>query len=126
MNLTNWTENYAVGSFESIKLFFIKYFQSPVPWTWANSAAFWRLTRGRVWRFLLADGAVVVLAGDVYDAVLTVDDDEDEAVEFSSSNCCTCRISTYSSRFCDADDVDEAAAAAEINEEFGRLPLNDD
>jgi hypothetical protein len=74
---------------------------------------------------LLADGVVVVLAGDVYDAVLTVDDDEDEAVEFSSSNCCTCKISTYSSRlFCDADDdVDEAAAAAEINEEFGRLPF---
>lgn len=77
---------------------------------------------------MLADGVVVVLAGDVYDAVLTVDDDEDEAVEFSSSNCCTCKISTYSSSwFCDADDVDdEAAAAAEINEEFGRLPLRDE
>lgn len=66
----------------------------------------------------------MILAGDVYDAVLMVEDDEDEAVEFSSSNCCTCRISTYSSSwFCDADDVDEEAAAAEINEEFGRLPF---
>lgn len=58
--------------------------------------------------------------------MLTVDDDEDEAVEFSSSNCCTCRISTYSSSwFCDAADetVGDDEAAAEISAEFGRLPL---
>jgi hypothetical protein len=37
---------------------------------------------------LLVDGVVeLVLAGDEYETVFTVDDDEVDAVEFSSSNC---------------------------------------
>ena len=59
----------------------------------------------------------MILAGDVYDAVLTVDEEDDDAVEFSRSNCCTCRISTYSSSWFWEDD--------EINAGFGRLPLKD-
>lgn len=48
--------------------------------------------------------------------MFTVDDDEVEAVEFSSSNCCTCRMSTYSSsEFCEDDEINEAG--------FARLPL---
>lgn len=39
----------------------------------------------------------MVLGGEEYETVLTVDDDEVDAVEFSSSSCCTCRMSTYSS-----------------------------
>ena len=54
--------------------------------------------------------------------MLTVDDDWDEADEFPSSSCSTCRISTYSSSWLwDAIDDD---AAAEINEGFGRLSVN--
>lgn len=59
--------------------------------------------------------------------MLTVDEDEDDAVEFSSSNCCTCRMSTYSSSwFCEFDAADDEAAAAEISAEFGRLPFKSD
>lgn len=59
----------------------------------------------------------MILAGDVYDAVLTVDEDDDDAVEFSRSNCCTCRISTYSSSWFWEED--------EINAGFGRLPFEE-
>lgn len=57
--------------------------------------------------FLLADGVVALVLGGVeYETVFTVDDDEVDADEFSSSNCCTCRMSTYSSSwFCDDGEV---------------------
>lgn len=56
----------------------------------------------------------MVLGGEEYETVLTVDDDEVDAVEFSSSSCCTCRMSTYSSSwFC--DDVEISV------DEFGLL-----
>ena len=86
-----------------------------LPWTWAEySAAFCRLTRGRFLVTAAVADVVVAVNGDitevVYDAVGTVDVVEDDAVVFSnwirfSNICCTCKMSTYSSKLFCADNV---------------------
>ena len=90
-----------------------------LPWTWAEySAAFCKLTLGRFLVTAAADDDdaddVVAVDGDitevVYDAVGTVDVVEDDAVVFSnwirfSNICCTCKMSTYSSKLFCADNV---------------------
>lgn len=64
-----------------------------LPWSWDEySAAFCKLTRGRLVNAL--DDVAVVKAVVVADAAA----DDVWLSEFSSSNCCTCVISTYSSK----------------------------
>ncbi len=85
------------------------------PCTWQEySAAFCKLTLGRFLAVAIVFGDMTV---DEYDAVGTVDvvvhDDElvgtpdvdglEFEFEFSNSNCCTCNISTYSSKLFCAD-----------------------
>lgn len=60
-----------------------------------NSVAFCKLTRGRAgFVVVAAEGEVIV---DVVVVVVVFDALPDDCNEFSSNNCCTCVISTYSS-----------------------------
>lgn len=84
-----------------------------VPWSWADgvdvghavldivveySAAFWMLTRGRC-RWAPVEFVEFIDVVDMHEFdVFTVEVDVNEDGVESNNSCCTCKISTYSSR----------------------------